>query len=235
MSREEKELKNKKESGIETFKKNLPPQFVKRCIVLCLGLLIMALGVAFSIQAGLGTSPISSLPYVLSIITPLTVGKTTICMHCVLILLQIIILRKKYQPFQLLQLPVAIIFGYLTDLCVWIVERISYAYYWQQWILCVIGTALVALGVSLEVLSRVVTLAGEGLVLAVCRVLPLKFGNMKIAFDVTLVVIACVLSLIFLHNISGVREGTVFAALLVGTFSKQMLKPMVKFEEKHLM
>ena len=66
------------------------------------GLLIMAFGVGFSIKGNLGTSPISSLPYVTGQISGLTVGTTTIVMHCVLILLQILILRKRYEWVQLL-------------------------------------------------------------------------------------------------------------------------------------
>lgn len=226
-------MSEKMETGNQK-KTFLPPYPVKRCIMLCLGLAILALGVAFSIKSDLGTSPISSFPYVLSLITPLTVGTATILMHCAFILLQIIILRKRYQPFQLLQLAVAVLFGYLTDFFVWLIQGLSYSNYLQQWIYCVIGIVLVALGVSLEVLSRVITLAGEGLVLAVCRVLPIKFGNMKVIFDVSLVVIACVVSFIFLGKLYGVREGTVAAAVFVGLLSRQMQKPLSKLEQKYL-
>ena len=204
----------------------LPDHFAKRCVVLCAGLAVMALGVAFSIKAGLGTSPISSVPYVLSLITPFTVGNVTIAMHCVFILLQILILRTQYQILQLLQLPVAIVFGYLTDGFVWLIQGLGYTAYWQQWIYCAIGIVLVALGVTLEVLAGVVTLAGEGLVLAICQVTPVKFGNMKVAFDVTLVVVACAISLVCTGTLSGVREGTIAAALLVGICSRQMMKPV---------
>ena len=92
-----------------------------RIVVLIAGLWIMALGVAFSIQAGMGTSPISGVPYTLSLITPLSVGVLTICMHCSFVLIQILLLRKKYNPIQLLQLPVAIIFGFMTDAAVYLV------------------------------------------------------------------------------------------------------------------
>ena len=197
---------------------------LKRYLLLLVGLSIMAFGVAFSIKASLGTSPISSVPYVVSLFTPLTVGTATIIMHCVFILMQILILRKNYHPIQLMQLPVAFFFGYLTDFGVWAVQGISYNAYWQQWILCLIGILLVAIGVSLEVKAGVVVLAGEGVVLAICQVLPVKFGYMKVGFDVTLVVIACVLSLVFAHQLQGVREGTVAAAIMVGLIAKQLGK-----------
>ena len=181
----------------------------------------MAFGVAFSIKASLGTSPISSVPYVVSLFTPLTVGTATIIMHCVFIALQILILRRRYHPIQLMQLPVAFLFGYLTDFGVWAVQGISYSTYWQEWI----GIFLVATGVSLEVKAGVVVLAGEGVVLAICKVLPkIKFGYMKVGFDVTLVITACVLSFVFIGNLQGVREGTVAAAVLVGLIAKQLGK-----------
>ena len=203
----------------------LPVYIAKRYLLLLAGLSIMAFGVAFSIKASLGTSPISSVPYVVSLFAPLTVGTATIVMHCVFILLQILILRRNYHPIQLMQLPVAVFFGYLTDFGVWAVRGIHCSTYWQQWIVCLIGILLVAAGVSLEVKAGVVVLAGEGVVLAICKVLPkIKFGYMKFGFDVTLVVIACILSFTFTGHLQGVREGTVAAALLVGLIAKQIGK-----------
>ena len=203
---------------------------IRRYLLLLAGLAIMAFGVAFSIKASLGTSPISSVPYVVSLFTPLTVGTATIIMHCVFILLQIMILRKKYHPIQLMQLPVAFFFGYLTDFGVWAVQGITCDHYLQQWMVCLIGIFLVAVGVSLEVKAGVVVLAGEGVVLAICKVLPVKFGYMKVGFDVTLVAIACVLSFVFTGRLQGVREGTVAAALLVGLIAKQLGKMLSKWK-----
>ena len=236
--REEYQIKDKK-TNLEEAKRldrkcKLPVYILKRYLLLLAGLSIMAFGVAFSIKASLGTSPISSVPFVVSLFTPLTVGTATITMHCVFILMQILILRKDYHLIQLMQLPVAFFFGYLTDFGVWAVQGISCNTYWQQWIVCLIGILLVAVGVSFEVKAGVVVLAGEGVVLAVCKVLPkIKFGYMKVGFDVTLVVIACILSFVFTGHLQGVREGTVAAALLVGLIAKQLGKLLAwwKIEE----
>lgn len=213
----------------------LPIYILKRYLLLLVGLSIMAFGVAFSIKASLGTSPISSVPFVVSLFTPLTVGTATITMHCVFILMQILILRKDYHLIQLMQLPVAFFFGYLTDFGVWAVQGISCNTYWQQWIVCLIGILLVAVGVSFEVKAGVVVLAGEGVVLAVCKVLPkIKFGYMKVGFDVTLVVIACILSFVFTGHLQGVREGTVAAALLVGLIAKQLGKLLARWKMEEI-
>lgn len=184
------------------------------------GFAIMAFGVAFSIKSNLGTSPISSVPYVASNITGLSVGTATIIMHCIMISLQILILRKHYRPFQLTQLLVALVFGAFTDAAVFCIQGLVAANYAQQWLFCLVGILLVGIGVSLEVTANFVVVAGEGLVLAICEAFRLKFGNTKVAFDVTLVAIAAVASFAFLGEIVGVREGTLAAALLVGQVAK---------------
>ena len=190
----------------------------------------MSLGVACSIKGALGTSPISSVPYAVSCFTPLTVGTVSIIMHVLFILLQILILRRRYDPMQLVQLPVALLFGYLTDAALLVVDWIVCTAYWQQWLVCLIGILLVSVGVSCEVIADVAVLAGEGVILAICKVAPIRFPTMKVCFDVTLVLTACALSLLFTGQVAGVREGTVAAALLVGTFTRKIRKPLSRVE-----
>jgi uncharacterized membrane protein YczE len=197
---------------------------IRKIIISLLGFTIMAFGVAFSIKAALGTSPISSVPYVTGEISGLSVGTTTIIMHCVFILLQVLLLRRDFQLFQLSQLAVALIFGMMTDFAVFCISPLTVGSYLGQWGLCIIGILLVGIGVSLEVKADFTVVAGEGLVLAITKVLHTKFGNTKIVFDVTLVLIAAVFSFVFLGKITGVREGTLAAALLVGQISKLCLK-----------
>ncbi len=207
-------------------------EYFKRYLFLGTGLFVMSFGVAFSIKADLGTSPISSVPYLISLISPITVGEATIAMHCVFILLQILILRKRYSLFQLMQLPTAFVFGFMTDLAVWLLGKITYSSYPEQWLLCFIGIAMVAVGVSMEVAANVVTLAGEGLVLAICKVVPVKFGSMKMCFDGILVVTAALIGICAKGALLGMREGTVAAAVLVGLLSKRICKPMTQLADK---
>lgn len=207
-------------------------EYIKRYFLLIVGLFILAFGVAFSIKAGLGTSPISSVPYVLNLITGLSVGTTTIIVNAVIVLLQIVILRRKYQPIQLLQFPVAVVFGLLTDVAVACLDGIILTAYWQQWLMCIAGITLVGLAVSFEVAAHAVTLPGEGLALALCRVIKLKFGYMKVIVDVSFVIIAVALSFGFLHGLQGVREGTLAAAIFVGLLAKQINRLSVPLAQK---
>jgi len=203
---------------------------IKRYICLFLGLLLISFGTAFSIKADLGTSPVSSAPYVVSLLTPLTVGNVTIILHCFFVLIQILLLRKRFHLLQLLQVPAAIVFGYLTDFAIWATSGLAASGYIQQWIFCSIGIILTAIGVSLEFTANVLMLAGEGLTSAVSIVTEKKTGYVKVAIDMALVAIAAVLSLIFLHRLEGVREGTVAAALFVGILCTPINKQLKKVE-----
>ncbi len=201
---------------------------VKRCFLLVFGLLIMAYGVSFSIKAGLGTSPISSLPYTLSQLTSLSVGTATIAMHCFLILLQILLLRRSYSLIQLMQLPVALLFGWLTDVTLLSIQNLMPYTYIERWVCCLLGILLVGIGVSCEVNANVIPLAGEGFILAVCKAFSLPFPSTKIGFDCTLVAFSCILGFVCRGELIGVREGTVAAAILVGLVAKQSTKWLIK-------
>ena len=203
-------------------------EIFKRYVMLCVGLLIVAFGVAFSILADLGTSPISCPPYVASMLCPLTVGEATIVMHCIFILIQMALLRKNYEWVQLMQLPVAFVFGYMTDFACWCIADVPCPNYLMQVVWCLVGIVLVGIGVAFEVVAGVVTLAGEGLVLAICKAFKTRFDITKVAVDVSLVALACVASLLWLDGIHGVREGTLAAALLVGVIAQWCNKPVEK-------
>ena len=89
---------------------------LKRYVIFLIGLFVNSLGVSLITKASLGTSPISSIPYVLSLSFPFTLGNFTIFFSIFLILLQLLILRKNFKLEHVLQIPVSIIFGYFIDL-----------------------------------------------------------------------------------------------------------------------
>lgn len=191
-----------------------------RSLILLVGLFVMALGVALSVKANLGTSPISCIPYVYSLGFPVTIGTASIVMNLLLILLQVVLLRRNYQLVQLLQLPVALFFGCFIDIAMYLLSDVHTSSYWLQWLLCLLSCAILAFGVFLEIKAKVTYLAGEGLSLAIAKTFNIEFGKAKVGLDSTMVVIGIISSFFFLHNLQGIREGTIIAALLVGTITR---------------
>ena len=193
---------------------------LKRYIVFLIGLFINSLGVSLITKADLGTSPISSIPYVLSLNFPFTLGQFTIAFSLLLILIQLVILRRNFKAEHLLQIPISILFGYFIDLTMVILFFVDPQTYLSSVIHLLIGCVILGFGVYTEVLADVAMLPGESFVRAVSSTWKTEFGSTKVAFDVSLTVIAAVLSLLFAHRLDGVREGTIIAALLVGFIAR---------------
>lgn len=195
-----------------------------RFLVFLLGVWLMSVGVALSVHSGLGTTPISTLPLVLSYITPWSIGTMTLALNALLVLLQIIIRGRRFQPIQLLQLPAALVFGAFIDLSVHLTRFVVTGQYLLQWLLVLAGMVFMGLGVAVQVTARSLVLAGEGFVLAVSEELnrrfgpdpKFSFGRIKVLNDIIHVVVSVVLSLIFLGGFVGVREGTVVVAIVLG-------------------
>ena len=199
----------------------------KRYLIFLVGLFVNSLGVSLITKANLGTSPISSIPYVLSLNFPFTLGNFTIFFSIFLIVLQLIILRKNFKLEHILQIPVSIIFGYFIDLTMILFSWVNPEAYIMKIVYLLIGCLNLGVGVYMEVLADVVMLPGESFVRAIVLTWKTNFGTTKICFDVSMSVIAAVLSFVFAGRLAGVREGTVIAALLVGFIARLIGKKLV--------
>ena len=199
---------------------------LKRYLIFLVGLFVNSLGVSLITKANLGTSPISSIPYVLSLNFPFTLGNFTIFFSIFLIVLQLIILRKNFKLEHILQIPVSIIFGYFIDLTMILFFWVNPEAYIMKIVYLLIGCLILGVGVYMEVLADVVMLPGESFVRAIVLTWKTNFGTIKICFDVSMSVIAAVLSFVFAGKLAGVREGTVIAALLVGFIARLIGKKL---------
>ncbi len=190
----------------------------KRYLFFLIGILINAFGVALITKAALGTSPISSVPYVLSLRFAPTLGAFTFVMNLLFIILQPVLLRRDYPPIQLLQIVVNIVFSWFIDVSMNLLGWLEPQNIAVELIVLLLGCAVLGFGISVEVAPDVLLVPGEGLVGALTAASGRRFGSVKVAFDVTLVLISLALSLLFFHRLNGLGLGTVISALLVGRF-----------------
>lgn len=182
------------------------------------GIVINSLGIAFITKAALGTSPISSVPYVLCLALPLTFGQFTFILNMLFIAVQIAILRKKFRPVQFLQIGVNILFSVSIDVFMALLFWLEPTFFLTKLAALLIGCAILAFGLCIEVAPNVLMVPGEGVVNAIAGTWHWRFGSIKIAFDTTLFLIACALSFLFFGfgNFVGLGIGTIISALLVG-------------------
>lgn len=197
-------------------------EIAKRYTLFIISLFFSALGVAVTKHGELGVSPISSVANILSLkFNILSMGMWLIVWNCILILGQILILRKNFQMIQLLQIPLSFLFGYFTDFGMWCVSFLPADVYTVRLACVLCGVVILGFGISLSVIANVIMNAGEAFVKAVSDKINKNFGNVKIGFDVLCVVLSVLLSLVFFNGkIVGAREGTVISAFLTGVVVK---------------
>ncbi|SJM67474.1 YitT family protein [Gulosibacter sp. 10] len=193
-----------------------PADILLRTAQFLLGVFVMSMGTAMTVRALLGTTPVSSLPVALEPALPFTIGMLTAMLNILMLLAQILILRRRFPPLQVLQVGAAFAFGAACDLSLWILRDLEPSGYPAQLALSLGGSALLGVGVWIQVSAKAIYLAPEGLVAAIAQVTGREFSTIKILNDLVIVAVAVLCSLLLYGRLEGVREGTVAAVFLVG-------------------
>ncbi len=220
---------------IEEKEKQNGSNMAARFIVYMVGLFIMTLGIGVSVKSNLGVSPVSSIPYTITCVWGIEMGKATIIFHIGLVLMQIILLRSRFKIKNLLQVPVGVLFGYFTTFANYVMsflpdpQNIA-----VQLVMMLLSTTLIAVGIFFYVPADIVPLAGEGMMLAISDVTKIKFSTVKLAFDISMVLISLATCLLLLHALGSVGIGTVVAAVLVGVELKVVTGLFGELRDKKL-
>ena len=196
-------------------KTTTPAKLAARLAIYCLGLLILAFGIALAVNSNLGVSPVSSLPYVVSQIAGISLGTCTILVYIGYILLQMVISRK-FQPALLLQLVFSTVFGWFVDGAKYVLGDFCLPGYFGQLLMLAASILLIGFSLVLYIDVQLAPMPAEGLVGCLSEKLGKPFSSMKTLVDCSSVLLGAVLSLVFLGRLTGIREGTVLTALLVG-------------------
>lgn len=198
------------------------PDLIKRYSLFLVGLFIASMGVAFSAKAGLGTSPVASVPYSVSLVCSLlSFGGWLNLLSVIQIAIQVIILKGKCNYIEIaIQTVLAFVYGYLTNFSVWLIKDITVTAYAMQFLFMIFGCVILALGIWIQLKGAVAMLPGEAMNRAISKVFSLRYENVKIFFDILYIAIAAVICLSFLGKLNGVREGSIIAAVLVGNIIK---------------
>ena len=193
----------------------------------------MALGVAFSANSDLGISPVNSLPYVISDIVKMQPGTCVTIVFCLYILVQVILLRKEFNPINLTQIIFSTIFGYFVNFTKWMVGDflLPGGYIGRLGMQC-IGIVFVAFGVFLYLDVELVPMPMEGMTMAIAKKVGKPFPQVKTVVDCTVVLLGVILTVVCLHLIPfrdpgvRIREGTILAALVTGKVIEIIRKPL---------
>lgn len=212
--------------------------FLWQHLWLLISLYIMTFGVALCVRSCLGSSVISSIPMVMSLageaeLAPQwSIGTYTYIMNCMLVGLQILILRKSFEVVQLLQLVIGFLFGFMLDINMSLTDIIDYNSYPVQTVAQFVGATVMAAGIAMEVHCGSVTMPGEGITIAISQISQKAFAKCKIIVDCALVASAVAIGFVFFGSWQWtiIGPGTLFAMIYVGWVVKLLGKQMGWFD-----
>ncbi len=201
-------------------------ELIKRYGLFLIGLVLTSFGIALVTKAALGTSPVSSLAYTLSLILPgLSFGTWLILFCLVLIIAQILLLRSNLKKVELvLQIVVTFLFGYCVDASMFCLQWFNPETYILQIVTLLLGCFVAAVGAYFSVIANVVMLSVDAFIRAVAFVLHKDYGGVRVVFEVSMAAVSAAICIVFLHELVGVREGTIIAALITGNIVKVLMK-----------
>lgn len=197
--------------------------FVWQHVLLLFSMFFMTLGVALCVRSNLGSGVISALPMSFSLageaglVPGWTIGGYTYIMNAILVAVQVLVLRRKFEPIQLFQLLVGFVFGTLLDINMWITSFLSYEALYSQIMAQFAGATILGCAITVEIRCGSVTMPGEGIQVAIARVTGKSFPIVKIIVDTTLVTLAVISGFVFFGSWSWtvVGLGTLFAMFYV--------------------
>ena len=197
-------------------------QVIKNYALFLIGLFIASMGVALSAKAGLGTSPVASVPYSVSLVNhTLTFGWWLNMWSVLQIAVQIALLRKKCKPAEIIiQTVLAFVYGYLTDFSCKLISGLQANTYIMQFALMILSCFVLGFGIWIQFKGGVAMLPGEAMNRTISEVTGKKYENIKIFFDVLYIIVAAAICFNFIGKLEGVREGSIIAAVLIGNIIK---------------
>lgn len=216
--------------------------FVWQHLLLVLSMFFMTFGVALCVRSNLGSGVISSIPMSFSlageagIVPGWTIGGYTNAMNMILVMAQILVLRRRFEPIQLFQLIIGFVFGALLDLNMWVTYYFStYQSITSQIIAQLAGATILGCAVAIEIRCGSVTMPGEGIQVAIARVSGKPFPVIKIIVDTVLVVLAVISGFCFFGSWpwTVVGPGTLFAMFYVG-FVVKLVNPHLEWFDRIL-
>ena len=163
------------------------PTFRKDLVEMIVSVLVMSFGVVLTVKAQMGASPIVSLPNVLSGVVGMSLGTTVFIVYFILILIEWALIRDRSRILLTLsQLPFTMLFSVFVDLIVWMLGGWVVSGPVEQWVLVIVGTAIIGFGCVLEIDANISMLADDGLVLAISQVTKVRLDKVMIIFDIDL-------------------------------------------------
>ncbi len=203
---------------------------VKRILIYCAGVLILALGLVLNSKTGLGVSAVLCLPFALSKITSLSFGTLTTILYLIFVAAQLVMTRKADMAI-ILQLPFSVLFGWIIDFYNLFIKIENPSFVVG---LCLLAAAVVltALGVVMMVSMNLIINPADGFSHTIAKITGKPFGTVKLIADTGLVCLTAIVCMVLVQHLIGIGLGTIVSAFCIGPlinfFTGKLSKPLIR-------
>lgn len=191
---------------------------IKRILLYIIGLNLIAAAVVLNIRYALGVAAFSSVMYSVSEIYRISLGTASILCYLLFVLMQCI-LSKKVTLTYILEVPLSLAFGLLTDVYDWMIPDLALSL-WLRMVLFLMTMFVTAMGVFLCIRTDLVLTPTDGIVKTISEVFQIPFSLVKNVFDISLVAASVLLCLGNHTELYGIGAGTVLSAFCLGRIIK---------------
>lgn len=185
-------------------------------ILSVIAIILMMAGTALITVSQLGTPPVSSPIYAMTLIGGLSFGGWTFVLNLIFVVAQWLMLRQDFPARYWLQLPALILASFALDGWMYLFSSLPTTHYLAQLGYVFIGLVVLGFGVAILATADAVFLPGEGFVATVSMLRKKPFHRVKLVFDIACVAIAVVLSAVWVGHFEAAREATIISALTLG-------------------
>lgn len=199
------------------------------------GMITVALGVAFMEKANFGVSMVVAPAYLLYLklsttYSFFTFGMAEYTLQAVLLIIMVLALRK-FKISYLFSFVTAVLYGFTLDFCMLLIQNIDTQPVWVRILLFLSGMFLCSIGISFFFHSYISPEVYELFVKEISRHIGMDINKFKTIYDCTSCIISIVMSFAFFGfwHFEGVKLGTIFCALINGT----IIGKVSRFLEKH--
>ena len=189
---------------------------IKRILIYLIGMLILAFGLTLSSETDLGTSALTSLPFVMSELSGISLGNTMFALYFIFVVCELVITHDKHTaPVYLMQIPVSIVFTRVMDIIDLMIDLTGTSIYFRLFCM-LLSVTCIGVGSCLGLRMRIIANPGDGFVQTIAEWVGKPLGNVKNIVDISFVIAAATVSLLCLHRLAGAGIGTIMSMIGVG-------------------
>lgn len=192
-------------------------------LFISLNIVITGIGASLGLKAAVGVGAWDALSQSVSTVIGMKIGTFSMLLNISCVVVQLLMLGKKFKPISFLQVFVAVLLGYVVNFMYYeAYKNIVIDSYFINLGLYIVSVLIIVVGVANIMAMNFISFPLEGACLVVSDRFKLNFGKVRQWVDIISIIIALSVAFIFKDTIT-VGVGTVIGTLLFGPLLNRVM------------